>query len=244
MCAVDPQLLLLLPLWYIVFLLSVTCHEAAHAWAAFRGGDTTAYLGGQVSLNPLPHVQREPFGTILVPLLSFLFFGSGSGHRWMIGWASAPYDPHWEDRHPRRAAAMAAAGPAANLLLALIGLGVLKVGLLQGIWVQPPYEALARDQLVVLASDGSSVWGGLGRFCSVLFSLNMILFLFNILPIPPMDGASILSGLFARARELRERIRSTPMAGMMGLVVAWLLFPHLLGPVELFFYRWLYLWPT
>ena len=91
--------LLLLPLWYVVFLLSLTCHEAAHALAARLGGDDTAYLGGQVSLNPVPHVRREPMGAVVVPFLTFLYTSGG----WMMGWASAPYDPSWEDRHPRRA---------------------------------------------------------------------------------------------------------------------------------------------
>ena len=85
----------LLPLWYVVFLLSVTCHEGAHAWAAYRGGDPTAYLGGQVSLNPIPHVRREVVGTVLIPLMSYMYAG------WMMGWASAPYDPNWQDRYPR-----------------------------------------------------------------------------------------------------------------------------------------------
>ena len=113
------ETLALLPLWYVVFLLSLTCHEAAHAFVAWRGGDPTAYHGGQVSLNPLPHVLREPFGTVLVPLLSFFFMG------WMLGWASAPYDPYWAARNPRRAALMSAAGPIANFLLAALALGIL-----------------------------------------------------------------------------------------------------------------------
>ena len=58
--------------FYVAFLFSVTLHEAAHARAALRGGDPTAYHGGQVTLNPLPHIQREPFGTVLVPLLTFI----------------------------------------------------------------------------------------------------------------------------------------------------------------------------
>ena len=106
----DAQTLALFPVWYAAFLLSLTCHEAGHAWVARRGGDDTAYLSGQVSLNPWPHIRREPIGTILVPLVTY-FTGTS---RWMMGWASAPYDPRWEDRHPRRAAAMSAAGPAAN----------------------------------------------------------------------------------------------------------------------------------
>src|SRR5437763_130762 len=91
--------------WFLAFLFSTSVHEAAHAYVALRGGDRTAYLGGQVSLSPLPHIRREPIGMLLVPLLTAFTNG------WAMGWASAPYDPRWADRHPRRAAWMAAAGP-------------------------------------------------------------------------------------------------------------------------------------
>jgi len=230
--------MLLLPLWYVVFLLSITCHEAAHAWAAQRGGDPTAYHGGQVSLNPLPHVQREPFGTLLVPLLSFFLFSSAEG-RWMIGWASAPYDPDWEQRHPRRAAAMAAAGPAANLILASIGFAALKLGLGAGVWSMP--ESLhAFDLLVGPVAGEGSVWDALGRFCSVLFSLNLLLCVFNLLPIPPMDGASVLAGLSGPARALRDRLSAQPMFGLIGLLVAWQVFPYLFLPVYVVVLGWLY----
>ena len=235
----DPQLLILLPLWYVVFLLSITCHEAAHAWAAYRGGDPTAYRGGQVSLNPLPHMQREPFGTVLVPLISYFLFSSQSG-RWMIGWASAPYDPSWEDRHPKRAALMAAAGPAANLVLSMIGLLALKVGLLKGLWVVPEVLPPQFDRVVVAAAEGGSAWIGVGSFCSVLFSLNLILCLFNLLPLPPMDGASVLSGLVPAVRRFRERIGANPMLGLIGLVLAWQVFPYLLWPIYIDVLRWLY----
>ena len=90
-------------LWYVVFLLSDTCHEAAHAWAAMLGGDLTAYHGGQVSLDPLPHVRREPLGMVVVPLITYAMNG------WMMGWASAPYDPLWASRHPKPSASCASA---------------------------------------------------------------------------------------------------------------------------------------
>src|SRR5438128_135858 len=109
--------------WYMVFLVAITFHEAAHALVAKLLGDPTAYYGGQVTLNPLPHMQREPFGTIIMPVLSFVF----SGGRSMIGWASAPYDPYWGVRYPRRAALMAAAGPLANLLLAVVAAVAIRV---------------------------------------------------------------------------------------------------------------------
>jgi Zn-dependent protease len=225
----SPEVLVLLPLWYVVFLLSITCHEAAHAFAAHRGGDDTAYLGGQVSLNPLPHIAREPVGTVLVPLLSYLLFGAGgSGARWMIGWASAPYDMSWEERHPRRAALMAAAGPAANLLLATAGFVVLKIGLSTGLWFE---YGLALDHLVTTGAEHGSLAEGLARFSSVLLSLNIILFFFNLLPLPPMDGAAVLAGFSAPVRRFRERMRGSPMLALLGLIIAWRIFPYVFNPV-------------
>ena len=99
---------------YVVFLLSTTCHEAAHALVAKWGGDTTALEGGQVSLNPWPHIRREPFGMVLMPLIGI---ASGSG---LIGWASAPYNPKWAIENPKHAARMSLAGPVANFGLAAL----------------------------------------------------------------------------------------------------------------------------
>ena len=70
--------------WYVVFVFSTVLHEAAHAFASWRLGDSTAYQGGQVSVNPVPHIRREPVGMVVVPIISFVFTG------WMFGWASAP----------------------------------------------------------------------------------------------------------------------------------------------------------
>jgi hypothetical protein len=68
--------------WFVAFLLSTTVHEAAHALVALRGGDPTAYLGGQVSLSPVPHIRREPLGMVVVPLLMTVLNG------WAVGWAA------------------------------------------------------------------------------------------------------------------------------------------------------------
>jgi len=228
----SEQQLILLPLWYVVFLLSVTCHEAAHAFAARRGGDDTAYLGGQVSLNPVPHMQRELGGTVLIPLLSYLYLG------WMMGWASAPYDPYWEERHPRRAAWMAAAGPLANLGLAAVGFVALKTGLATGVWEQPLQSRY--DLLVVAVGEDAAGWEALGRLCSIMLTLNVVLFLFNLLPIPPMDGASVLAGLSESARRVRERLRANAYSGWIGLLVAWFLFGYLFRPIFRQVVIWLY----
>jgi len=72
----SPELLALGFIWYVAFLFSTTCHEAAHALAAKIGGDDTAFAGGQVSLNPVPHIQREPWGMVVFPILSLVVTGS------------------------------------------------------------------------------------------------------------------------------------------------------------------------
>ncbi len=219
------QSIILLPIWYVVFLLSLTCHEAAHAFAARRGGDETAYRGGQVTLNPLPHMMREPLGTILVPLITYFQIG------WMVGWASAPYDPLWEARYPKRAALMAAAGPAANLILAVIGFAALRAGIDGGIFTAPQVHELAYDRLVVPLAASAGLVEGLGRLLSVTLVLNLVLFIFNVIPIPPMDGAAVLMGFVPAARRLGELSRASALGSLVGLVIAWLVFPHLFRPL-------------
>ena len=114
-------------IWYVAFLFSTTCHEAAHALVAKLGGDETAALGGQVSLNPVPHMRREPWGMIVIPIFSYISMGA------MFGWASAPYDPLWERRHPRRSGWMALAGPAANFTLMFIAVAGIAAGSRAGV---------------------------------------------------------------------------------------------------------------
>src|SRR5579862_6394645 len=117
----DPSFLAFGFLEYVVFLLSTTCHEASHALVAKLGGDMTAFEGGQVSLNPIPHLRREIFGMVILPLIGIL---SGTG---LIGYASAPYNPEWSVRHPKRSGLMSLAGPAANFALAIIAGLVMRI---------------------------------------------------------------------------------------------------------------------
>jgi len=223
----TPELLSLFPLWYVAFLLSLTCHEAAHALVAKWGGDLTAYNSGQVTLSPLPHIRREPFGTVLVPILSFLLSG------WMLGWGSAPYDPLWEQRHPKRAALMALAGPAANFLLAFLAVVLVHAGTGAGVFQTP--EAMGFTRIVDATNSSAE---GLARFVSILFSLNLLLGTFNLIPVPPLDGHSTIGlalpeDLFRRWLEL---VRS-PMFSLLGLLIAWRYFYVLFEPVFLFALR-------
>jgi len=218
--------------WYMAFLLSVTLHEAAHALVAWRLGDSTAYHGGQVTLDPVPHIRREPLGMVVVPLVSF--FAGG----WMIGWGSTPYDPYWAMSHPRRSAWMSAAGPAANLLLVVICIVVIRLALLAGL-VEAP-EAVRFDHV---ADVTSHPWlYGPVFFVGILFSLNLILFFFNLLPFPPLDGSALpLLFLEGSQAEGYQQWMTNPTFGWIGIVVAWNVFDHVFTPLHLIGVNLLYL---
>lgn len=211
-------------LWYAAFLFSTTLHEAAHAWVALRLGDPTAYHGGQVSLNPVPHVRREPFGMVVVPILIFALSG------WMLGWASAPYDPAWADRHPKRSGLMALAGPAANLLLVVLAGVTIRAGVAAGWLATQPGLGEGLERLAIPADP--SGFGAGAAFLSILFILNLILFLFNLMPLPPMDGSGALPLVMSDrlAVAYRQALRH-PGIAMAGLLVAWWVFPYVLTPV-------------
>ena len=171
---------------YVVFLLSTTCHEASHALVAKLGGDLHRIRqGGQVSLNPIPHIRREPFGMVVMPLLGIL---SQTG---LIGWASAPYDPLWSQKYPKRAAWMSLAGPGANFAICLIAGILMRLGLALGDFV--PGDISTSRHRRRATPDG--VAEGIATILSVFFSLNLLLGCFNLLPFPPLDGYSVL-GLF------------------------------------------------
>lgn len=216
----DPQLLALGGLWYVAFLLSLTCHEAAHALVALRGGDDTAAAGGQVSLNPLPHVRREPLGTIAVPILTYAL------NQWMLGWASAPYSALWEHRHPHRAGWMALAGPGANFLLALAAAILINLGVAAGVFEVP--ASLTFFKVVEAPGDLAPI----AQFLSILFTQNVLLMTFNLLPVPPLDGNTAIGLLMPEqvARRWFDLTRDQAF-GILGLILAWYFFGDLFWPV-------------
>jgi Zn-dependent protease len=217
----SQEILAVLPIFYVAFLLSTVFHEAAHALVAKWGGDLTAYAGGQVSLDPIPHIKREPFGLVLMPLLSLLTSNS------MFGWGSAPFDPYWQIRYPRRAAFMALAGPVSNFVLVVVVALLMHMGIAAGIFV--PISALG-----VTSLDGGLL-EGLGFFLSVMLRLNILLGIFNLLPVPPLDGHAVLGLFLPEDMFLRflEWVRS-PMASIVGFLIALQIFPYLVGPAFAF----------
>jgi Zn-dependent protease len=218
--------------WYVVFLLSTTCHEAAHAWVARLGGDSTAAHGGQVSLDPLPHIRREPFGMVVFPILSYALGG------WMMGWASAPYDPHWAQRYPKRAAWMSLAGPGANFSLAILAGILMRAGILAGILRYPDGISF----MSVVGAGAGDYSNGVATFLSLMFSLNLLLGVFNLLPIPPMDGFSAVGVFLSEDAARRFQLWGWSLRGFtyLGLLLAWQIFDPIFHPVFVFALRMLY----
>lgn len=169
-----PELVRLLALDLLVMVLSLSVHECAHAWVAYRLGDDTAERQGRLSLSPGTHV--DPLGTLLIPALS-IFMGGGFG---FIGWARpCPVDPGRFRRTVSMRGGMAlvaVAGPLSNLVLALMALGLF---------------ALCKRADVALW-DAAGRTSGIAALLVTMFHVNVGLMVFNFLPIPPLDGSRLL----------------------------------------------------
>jgi Zn-dependent protease len=211
--------------YYLVFLGSTVCHEAAHAWAAKLGGDPTAYHGGQVSLDPRPHIKREPFGMVILPLISVAISG------WPFGFASAPYDPRWAMRHPTRAAWMALAGPAANLVLVMLAAVVIRVGLALDVLHAP--ASVRFGDLVSSTTDG--FWRGLAFLSGIVLSMNLALAALNLLPVPPLDGSAAVPLFLSSqsASRYQQFLWGQPLLGWFGMLIAWQVFDAIFNPLFL-----------
>lgn len=192
-------------LLFVTLIISLTVHEASHAVFAMLGGDRTAYYAGQVTLNPIPHIQREPFGMIVLPLLS-LWMSNGS---MCLGFAHTPIDARWAWNNPRKAALMSAAGPLANILLAAIAFAVM--------WF--------------IGRASSDTTEAVLKIASVFLSLNLLLALFNFIPVPPLDGAGIVQGLWPSARRIYDGLARIPYSGVVIFVLLITVLPRLYVPV-------------
>jgi Zn-dependent protease len=188
------QILFQVSIWLLPALLAITLHEAAHGYVADMLGDDTARREGRISLNPLQHI--DPFGTILLPGILLL---SGSG--FLFGYAKPVPVNFWRLRNPRRDMVwVAAAGPGINLAMALAA-----AFLYHGVGLLP---------------DGVAQWAAANLRIAVTF--NVFLAVFNMLPIPPLDGGRVAVGLLPDALA-RPLARLEPYGIFIVLGVAFLL---------------------
>ena len=212
-------------IWYLVFLFSTTFHEFSHAFLAYKGGDLTAYETGHVTLDPTPHIRRSPIGMVLVPIVSYFQLG------WMVGFASVPFNADWGRKNPTKQALMSLAGPMANLFLALFALGAMRALLALHVF-QYTTDLSSLHYVEVVSGSGRSPLGALATALSVMLKLNVVLCLFNLIPLPPLDGAGVLAGFFPGTfGSLYEKLRQVPAMEFLGLFLAWRVFPYVEAPV-------------
>ena len=193
--------------WALPLIFAVTVHEAAHGWVADRLGDPTARKLGRITLNPIPHIDLV--GTILVPVLMLTFTG------FLIGWAKPVPVSVLQLHSPKRdMAIVAAAGPAVNLLMALIWLVILLLAHAQ-------IHAMPAVALPLLLMAVAGVF------------INLVLMAINLLPVPPLDGGRIVTGLLPMAAaRLYARIEPFGMvilillliSGVVGMILAPIVF--------------------
>lgn len=172
-------------LYMVAFIFSLSLHEAAHAWMSDRFGDDLARSQGRISLNPVSHV--DPIGTLLFPTIAF-FTGLP-----MLGWARpTPVNPlRWRNRRVANIW-VSAAGVLGNLLIAIIAGITMRILYEAGLVTKLPLVPLTTDSLLAV---------GAAKLLQILFIINVVLAVFNLIPIPPLDGSKILGSLLPPSME-------------------------------------------
>lgn len=193
------EILYIASIWTLPVLLAVTFHEAGHAWVAWRLGDPTAKQLGRVSFNPFRHI--DPFGTVILPALLVLL-----NSPFLFGWAKpVPIDYRRLGKPRRDMILVAAAGPGTNLLLA--------------------FFALLLFHAVPLLPEATGQWAEMNLANAAY--LNLILAVFNMLPLPPLDGGRVAVGLLPRV--LAAPLARLERIGFLIVILVLFLAPYLAG---------------
>jgi Zn-dependent protease len=187
----------------VVFMFAISVHESAHAWTAWRLGDPTARMLGRVTLNPIKHI--DPIGTVLLPIIALLT------HFPVIGWAKpTPVDPRHFKHYVRDDILTSVAGPISNFLIAtcaVICLAIISLTSAQG-------SVIVRNMAAGYISDTSSMLMPLTLLLYEAMQINILLGVFNLIPVPPLDGSHVLRHF------LPENLRRVyDSVGMFGLIV-------------------------
>lgn len=174
-------------IYMVVLLLAISAHEAGHAWMSHKFGDDTAYMLGRVTLNPVSHT--DPIGTLLIPIIAFILgsMGGALGSIPLIGWGKpTPVNPRNWTNYKLANVMVSIAGVLANLILLAIGFVAAKIMMTQGFQVAD-FFGYSKNPVAILVGN--------------MMLLNMSLFIFNLLPFPPLDGSKILSTFLPRSAQ-------------------------------------------
>ncbi|HEY8558906.1 MAG TPA: site-2 protease family protein [Pyrinomonadaceae bacterium] len=209
-----------LVIYMVVLLLAISAHEAGHAWMSYKFGDDTAYLLGRVTLNPVAHT--DPIGTLVIPIISFILgaVGGALGSIPLIGWGKpTPVNPRKWTNYKWGNVMVSVAGVLANLILLVIGIVAAKIMLSQGFTILD-FFGQSRNPLAILVGN--------------LMTLNLSLFVFNLLPFPPLDGSKILATFLPdSAQPVIELLEQFGFLILMFLiyigVFRWIITPFLYG---------------
>ena len=196
----------------VVLVLAFSIHESAHAWTAWRLGDPTAKMLGRVTLNPLKHL--DPVGSILFPLISLVYGG------FLVGWAKpTPVTGRNFKNYRRDDILVTLAGPASNLLsatVALILLVLIKHLVPGGVLAIGTAMALA-SHIPGIATENLPALFPIALFLYFVILINLLLFVFNLIPIPPLDGSHVLRHFLPyKALQIYDRV------GMFGMIILFL----------------------
>ena len=165
-------------IYMVVLVLAISLHEAGHAWVSYKNGDDTAYMLGRVTINPVAHT--DPVGTLLIPVISFIFgaMGGAMASIPLIGWGKpTPVNPRKWRNYKLGNVTVSVAGVVANFILLVVGFIAAKIMMSQGFTVGD-FLGQSTNPLAI--------------FVGYLMTLNLSLFVFNLLPFPPLDGSKIL----------------------------------------------------
>jgi len=189
----------------IVFLFAISVHESAHAWMANRCGDPTARMLGRISLNPLKHI--DPVGTILLPAIALLT------HIPVLGWAKpTPVDPHNFKNPVRDDILTAVVGPISNFVVATAATLVLAAIALAA----PGGRIIVQAIVVGVRELGDSALAPFALLLYELLVINVVLAVFNLIPVPPLDGSHVLRHFLSEP--VRRAYDTIGWLGLMALV--------------------------
>ncbi len=214
---VETGLFFKISAWVVPILIAITLHEAAHGWTAWKLGDDTAYNMGRVTFNPFRHI--DPFGTVLLPGLLLLVSGGSAA----FGYAKPVPVNFWCLRNRTRdTVVVALAGPFANLILAILSAGL--------------FHTLA------ILPEAVRSWTGAMLYASII--INLILFVFNMLPVPPLDGGRVAVALLPGP--LGAQLARLERLGFVIILAALFVLPLAGGQIgiDLNVFKWLVIDPA